>query len=125
MSHRFPKRERLRSQDEFARLFREGRKGIGIWMNLYAAPSTSRGNRAGVSCEKGFRSHVLRNRCKRRLRECYRLGKHRLRSGFDLVLIAKKKLSEEPPFAALQEEFLSLAGELGVLKNEKVNHRVR
>ena len=86
-------------------------------MILYCLASSQQKKRLGVSCQRhAFRTHVLRNRAKRRLRECFRLCKDHLAAGFDLVLVAKKSIGKEPEFKRLMEEFLCLAKREGMLK---------
>lgn len=99
--------ERLKSPSAFSRLYRLGRRFVGKWMEVYVAPSLQR--RVGIVCKKeNFRQSVQRNRVKRRLRECYRLMKGKLTQQGDMLIVAKKQMSEEPPFQEITADFLTL-----------------
>ena len=86
-------------------------------MDLYSLPASKEQREVGISCRRGgFNKSVVRNRVKRRLRECYRLHKGLLKEGVVLLIVAKKEMGEEPPFAELTKEFLSLCQNGGILK---------
>jgi len=51
-----------------------------------------------------------RNRWKRLLREVFRLNRHRIPGGFDLVIIPRQGIV--PDFLHLQQSFLRLVGRL-------------
>lgn len=80
-------------------------------MTLYASPSPRQQTLIGVVCSKEtFRRSVDRNRVKRRLRECYRLHQGELKTGIELVLVAKKEMRQKPPplFEEITADFLAL-----------------
>ena len=58
---------------------------------------------------------VVRNRARRRLRECYRLNEHRLRPGYDIVIAARSRCLSAP-FAVLEASFLSACSSLGLTR---------
>ena len=58
-----------------------------------------------------------RNLVRRRLRAIVRAHLRRLQSGYHVVLLARKRISEAG-YAELEAEFLRLAGKSGVLKPE-------
>lgn len=86
-------------------------------MTLYVAAAPEGERRVGVVCRKTlFHKSVTRNRIKRRLRECYRLTKDRLKRGFYLLVVAKRPMSAEPAFDRVKEEFLDLCQKADLLK---------
>jgi hypothetical protein len=65
------------------------------------------GNRLAVTFMRKFGNAVKRNRTRRVSREAYRLLKHRLKTGFDLVILVypidrQAKSSRSVPGAAVQ-----------------------
>jgi ribonuclease P protein component len=80
-------------------------------MTLYMSPSPRQQTLIGIVCSKEtFRRSVDRNRVKRRLRECYRLHQGELKTGIEVVLVAKKEMRPQPPplFEELTADFLVL-----------------
>jgi ribonuclease P protein component len=99
------RRSRLSRSQDFDRVYRSGRSVANRYLVLYYFPrpeaAALRGsvgvNRVGFSVSKRLGPAVDRNRLKRVLREAYRLNEGRVKSGMDLVLIAR------PPFVELVE----------------------
>ena len=63
--------------------------------------------RLGVSVSKDHGGAVRRNKLKRLLREAFRLERHRLPLGLDLVLIPRQR-AEDFPLQALRAELVPL-----------------
>lgn len=84
-----PQRFRLRRSREFARVRRAGRSAGTSLLVLYVLPRRSPQARVGFSVSKRVGNAVVRNRVKRHMREAIRLHLPQLRSGQDLVLIAR------------------------------------
>jgi ribonuclease P protein component len=68
---------------------------------VYARDNDLPYNRLGLSVSRKFGGAVQRNRMRRLFREAYRLTKHDLPTGLDLVVIPRKR--EEPSLASLLE----------------------
>ena len=69
--------------------------------------------RVGFTCSKKLGNAVARNRAKRRLREIVRLGLgYGGRAGWDYVLIGRRDITAQTPFAALQEELAVALGQI-------------
>jgi ribonuclease P protein component len=52
--------------------------------------------RLGLTVSVKLGGAVTRNRCKRRLREAFRLLEPRVKTGFDIVLVARAATAEAP-----------------------------
>ena len=113
----FPRRERLLKRFEFQRVYAERISQRNRYMILYLAPNDLSWCRLGLSVSKKVGRSVIRNKVKRHLREAYRLNKDRLRSGQDVVAIAR------PPLAELScvetaTQFMLLLEKMDALENE-------
>jgi ribonuclease P protein component len=94
----YPKSARLLKAREFRRTYDEGtRQGFG---GLFVAFWRWRGDegeaRFGFTCPRALGKAVVRNRIRRRLRECVRLGRDRFPRGVDIVFNPRKSLLDAP-----------------------------
>ncbi len=94
-------------------MLNEGLRLSGEWMVLYVLPS-EQGIRVGFVCGRGLGGAVLRNRCRRRLKEAWRSVSSRARGGFDIVVVARPKTLGTRA-AALTEELAGLLASVGVV----------
>jgi ribonuclease P protein component len=89
---RLSRAERLTSAGQFRRVFQKGLRLEGAFFSLVAAPNNCGHDRVGLAASRKVGNAVLRNRAKRRLRECFRHWKRGCGPALDLVLVAKKEL---------------------------------
>ncbi len=121
----FGREMRLRTSSEF-RLVREkgkSRAGRYIVMNVAPAPAPKNAatapkepaaTRFGFITSRKVGNAVARNQVRRRLREIARLHLPQVRSGFWVVTVARYTASQAN-YHSLQEEWLRLARQLGIL----------
>jgi len=85
---RFPKAARLSRASEFALLKTEGKSWTGKHLIL---ATLARGDetRIGIITARRLGSATVRNRVRRRIREIFRLNRHRLQRGLWLVTVAR------------------------------------
>ncbi len=79
----------LRARADFERVRREGRSWSHRLLVLVACPNALDWTRVGVAAGKRVGSAVVRNRAKRLLREAMRQYDPGVRTGWDLILIAR------------------------------------
>ncbi len=108
----------LKLNHVFRRLYAKGSSVASRELVVYCRRNGSRENRVGITVSKKLGCAVVRNRARRRLRECYRLHETQLQAGFDLVIVARGRCVNAP-FSQLERSFLSAAGKLGLLRERE------
>ena len=107
----------LKKNSDFRRLYAKGKSAANPYMVVYCRRNRTGENRLGFTVSVKLGHAVVRNRIRRRLREVARLNAERLRSGWDLVLVARSR-ALDAPFNKLEEAYLASCGKLGLLKEE-------
>lgn len=93
--YNLPKSARLRRNKSFQAVYRSGKSYANRQLVLYVLPQHGRERRVGFAAGKRLGDAVVRNRVKRLLREAYRLQQHKLKSGFDLIIVGRQSLVKE------------------------------
>ena len=88
-----PKAHRLTRSDDYARVRRTGRSKAHPLLILATTPNGGELTRVGIAVGKKVGTAVVRNRIKRRLRETARARLGRIRTGQDIVLIARRDVA--------------------------------
>jgi ribonuclease P protein component len=107
---RFRAYEHLRRPADFQRVYDRRRSVSDERLIVYACHNELPYNRLGLSVSRKIGGAVQRNRLRRLFREAYRLTKHDLPTGLDLVLIPRT--SAEPTLAALKEALPKLIAQV-------------
>lgn len=96
-----------------ARAKRQSTPGFVIQARRRNENEPVEGIRIGYTCSKKVGNAVARNRAKRRLRELARSVLTRSgKSGWDYVLIGRAKVTDERPFAQLQNDLVAALNRL-------------
>ena len=85
---------RLLSSQQFRKVYSQGRKFDTPYFSAFFLKNETGDQRLGITVTRKLGSAVIRNRCKRRLREVFRLRDQAILAdiGYDLVLNAKTEL---------------------------------
>jgi ribonuclease P protein component len=97
----FQPHEHLRRPADFRRVYDRRRSASDGWLIVYACPNGLPHLRLGLSVSRKVGPAVHRNRLRRLYREAFRLTRHELPAGLDLVLIPRKP--EEPTLEQLKQ----------------------
>ncbi len=98
----------------FRRTYAKGKSAVTPTLVLYCRKNGLDYNRLGLTVGAKVGKAVIRNRTRRRMRECYRLREHELKTGFDLVLVARGHAAEVS-YQELARHFSSLVKRLELL----------
>jgi ribonuclease P protein component len=99
--HTFRPHEHLRRQADFRRVYERRRSVSDEWLIVYACENGLPHLRLGLSVSRKFGKAHDRNRLRRLYREAFRLTRHEMPTGMDLILIPRRK--EHPTLEQLKE----------------------
>lgn len=105
----------LKQNHEFRRMYQKGASAVGGGMVIYCRKNKLDHNRLGITASVKLGHAVVRNRARRRLREVYRLNGDKLRTGYDVILVARGKTASMP-WQDLNGTFLRLCRKLDLLR---------
>jgi ribonuclease P protein component len=125
------KTEKIYLKNDFKLILEQGKKvfkdGVILWFRPNPATGRQSGgelaaqkpkNRIGIIVSRRLGGAVRRNRCKRLLREAFRLNRHLLIDGVDCIFYPKSSQNLGDYYAA-SAVLLALAGKAKILKNDK------
>jgi len=92
---RFPRESRIVTAAQFGRVKRSGKRIATRYFLVYLAPAATEIPRLGMIVTRKVGGAVRRNRCKRVLREAFRLSRHDFPAPVDLVVVVRR--SEDGP----------------------------
>ena len=81
----------LKKNSDFRRLYAKGKSTVTPYLVLYCKKTCLSDSRVGFTVSAKLGNAVTRNRVRRQLREIVRLHRSELRSGHDLVLVARSR----------------------------------
>jgi len=106
----------LTQNRDFRRMYAKADNKAGSAVVVYAWRNRRPGNRMGITVSTKIGNAVIRNRARRRIKECYRLNEDKLKSGYDIVIVSRTR-AVTIPYAVLDKELLRLFRELGLLRH--------
>ena len=107
----------LKENYEFRRMYQRGKSAVSGSMVVYCRKNRLGHNRLGLTASTKLGYAVVRNRCRRRLREVYRLNSPALRQGYDLILVARGR-TISAPWKELNDTFMKLCRKLDLLEDK-------
>lgn len=107
------KTQSLNENHRFRALYGRGKNKAGKTMVIYVMKNRlGPVDRLGITVSKKLGHAVTRNRIRRRIREAYRLHEQEIKSGYDIVIVARHA-AEHAPFEALMDEMMQMLCQLG------------
>lgn len=105
----------LKKNSDFRRLYSKGKSAATPYLVLYCRKNRLDHNRAGYTVSTKLGGAVVRNRVRRRLREIVRLNAGKVKTGCDLVLVARSR-AVGAEFQRLERAYLTACEKLGLLR---------
>ncbi|GEM_PF-162300 len=116
----FSSDRRLRKASEFQAVRNSGKSWAHPLLVLRSRPNGLAVTRFGFSVAKRIGKAVVRNKVKRRLRECVRQAP--VKGGWDVVFIARQPAAQAT-YQELVRDALELLGRAGLLTKDEREHR--
>ncbi|GAK58896.1 ribonuclease P protein component [Candidatus Vecturithrix granuli] len=93
MSASFAQYERIKRRNDFKRVYEHGEKRVSSSFLLYLDVNSMRPyRRLGITVRKKIGNAVIRNRCKRIVREVFRRNKDIFPQGADVVVVIRQDM---------------------------------
>ena len=102
--------EHLRRPSDFRRVYERRRSASDGWLIVYGRENGLAHLRLGLSVSRKVGQAVHRNRLKRLYREAFRLTRHEMPAGLDLVLVPRGPA--EPPLEELKRALPRLVAQV-------------
>ncbi len=108
----------LKQNSDFRRLYAKGRSSANRLLVLYCRRNGRGVNRMGYTVSAKLGGAVVRNRVRRRLREIARLNMPELKTGWDLVVVARSR-AVAAGYAELDRAYRDACAALGLMREEQ------
>ena len=108
----------LKQNSDFRRLYAKGKTSANRYLVLYCRRNGRGVNRMGYTVSSKLGGAIVRNRVRRRLREIARLNMPGLKSGWDVVVVARTR-AVAASYAELDRAFKDACAALGLVREEK------
>ena len=111
--NRFPS---IKKNEEFKLIYRSGRSCANDSLIMYVLKQDKNreNKRIGISASKKVGNSVVRHRITRVLRECFRLHRDELKSGYDIVVIARQPAAAMG-YEEMSRAFMNLCSRMGII----------
>lgn len=109
---------RLKKRQDFRCVFENGVFAANAFLSVHLFKNNEKERRIGFTAGKKLGCAVIRNRCKRRLRECYRLNQVSIPKDMDMVIVARRAMVRAS-WKKVERAFLDAVGRGCLLAQSK------
>ena len=112
--NRFPS---IKKNEDFKLIYRSGKSCANDSLIMYVLKQeeNTENKRIGISASKKIGNSVVRHRIARVLRECFRLHRDELKSGYDIVVIARHPAAVMG-YVEMSRAFMNLCSRMGIVE---------
>lgn len=110
----------IKKNSDFQKVYRTGRSFANKLLVMYVIKTEREDTRIGISVSKKVGNSVVRHHITRLVRESYRLNKDRVKTGLDIVVVARAT-AKESDFKKIESAYLHLCGLHNILENRSEN----
>lgn len=103
----------MRANRHFKRIYSKGDSIAGGYLVLYYQKNNTDQDVLGMTVSKKIGKAVIRNRVRRLIKESYRLNEANIKSGYDLIFVARTK-AVGVSFEIIQRDMLYLLKKAGL-----------
>ena len=105
----------LKKNSDFRRLYAKGKSSVNRYLAVYCRRNGREVNRLGYTVSAKLGGAVVRNRVRRRLREIARLNAPSMKTGWDIVVVARSR-AVAATYAELERAYRDACAALGLVR---------
>ncbi|HIQ92647.1 MAG TPA: ribonuclease P protein component [Candidatus Copromonas avistercoris] len=108
----------IKKNSDYQKVYKNGISYANKYLVMYVLETDGDDIRIGISVSKRVGNSVVRHRFTRLVRESFRLNRDRLKSGRDIIVVARAA-AKDKSFDRIERAFLHLCGLHNILKESK------
>jgi len=101
----------------FRRIYRKGASAVEPCMVVYCQKNRRGMTRLGVTVSTKLGKAVVRNRCRRQMRELWRTHKEELVPGYDMIIVVRTR-GTHTPYRVMEKQYLDALEKLSLLESK-------
>lgn len=110
----------IKKNRDFQKVYKAGRSYANKLLIMYVIKTEREDTRIGISVSKKVGNSVVRHHLTRLIRESYRLNKDRVKTGLDIVVVARAA-AKESDLKKIESAYMHLCGLHNILENRSEN----